>query len=85
MPGPRVRSEAFVDLVVADEQWLRTEFDAIIAASFDEPPRSRPPVRRRAAYPRLPAGDGEAVSAPGSDGNPPRRPWRRQRSPPLTR
>ena len=40
---------AFADLICADPQWLDAEFDAVIAASFSEPPASRPP-----APPRVP-------------------------------
>jgi hypothetical protein len=40
---------AFADLICADVQWLREEFDALIAASFDQPPAAPPP-----APPRVP-------------------------------
>jgi hypothetical protein len=45
--------EEFLALVCADEELLRAEFEAIIEASWTEPPRSRPargpaqPLRRR--------------------------------------
>jgi hypothetical protein len=32
----------FADLVCADPQWLRDEFDALIAASFSYPPPAPP-------------------------------------------
>ena len=41
---------AFADMVCADPQWLREEFDALIAASFGEPPEPPPPP----APPRVP-------------------------------
>ena len=40
---------AFAGLICADAQWLREEFDALIAASFDQPPAAPPP-----APPRVP-------------------------------
>jgi hypothetical protein len=35
---------AFADIICADPQWLDAEFDALIAASFIEPPGSLPPA-----------------------------------------
>ncbi|HEY1702057.1 MAG TPA: hypothetical protein VGG75_20310 [Trebonia sp.] len=57
----------FADLACADPQWLREEFDALVAASFGLPPAAPPAVppaapRRRRHPPagrghgRLPAG-----------------------------
>ena len=40
---------AFAELICADAQWLREEFDALIAASFSQPPAAPPP-----APPRVP-------------------------------
>jgi hypothetical protein len=56
---------AFADMVCADPQWLREEFDALIAASFGEPPAPPPP-----APPRVPPRPGTPPppsrrSAPG--------------------
>lgn len=45
----RQAGSAFADLICADPQWLRAEFDALIAASFGPPP-AQPP----AAPPRIP-------------------------------
>ena len=81
MTQPNVVSVAFIDLVVADDDLLRSEFDAIVAASFDDPPPPRPPVRRRAAYP-LPEHRREATPDRPVDGRHPPCPWRRERSPP---
>ena len=39
----------FAELICADAQWLREEFDALIAASFRQPPAAPPP-----APPRVP-------------------------------
>jgi hypothetical protein len=81
MNQPNVVSVSFIDLVVADDELLRTEFDAIVAASFDDPPRPRLPVRRRAAYP-LPETHRDATPDRPVDGRHPRCWWRRERSPP---
>jgi hypothetical protein len=43
----RETDATFTDLICADQQWLREEFDALIAASFDEPPTPPPPTPRR--------------------------------------
>jgi hypothetical protein len=41
---------AFADVVYADQQWVDAEFDALISASFGEPPSPPPPP----APPRVP-------------------------------
>ncbi len=43
---------AFADLICADPQWVREEFDALVSASFSQPP-SWPPAPPWAA-PRRP-------------------------------
>ena len=58
----READAAFADLICADPQWLRAEFDALISASFSEPPA--PP---RPAPPRVPP-------RPGNPCPPSRRP-----------
>ena len=76
----------FAELICADAQWLREEFDALIAASFSQPPAAPPPApprvpphRRHPGPPRpgrqrrRPPPVTFAVTAPGH---------RRQRSPP---
>src|ERR1700759_259441 len=40
---------AFAEVIYGDAQWLREEFDALIAASFGQPPAAPPP-----APPRVP-------------------------------
>ena len=45
----RETDAAFTDLICADPQWVREEFDALISASFGEPPAPPPP-----APPRVP-------------------------------
>jgi hypothetical protein len=58
----READAAFADLICADPQWLDAEFDALIAASFSEPPAPPPP-----APPRVPP-------RPGTPPPPSRRP-----------
>ena len=50
----READAAFADLICTDPQWLREEFDALISASFSEPPAPppAPPGSRRAPAPR---------------------------------
>jgi hypothetical protein len=48
-PDTRETDTVFAELIYADAQWLREEFDALIAACFGEPPAAPPP-----APPRLP-------------------------------
>jgi hypothetical protein len=77
---------AFADLICADTQWLREEFDALVTASFGQPPAAPPPApprvpphRRHSASPgwrqsrSRPAASTGPVTAPGHH---------RQRSPP---
>ena len=54
----READTAFAELICADAQWLREEFDALISASFGQPPAAPPP-----APPRVP-------SSPGRTGPP---------------
>jgi hypothetical protein len=83
----RATDTAFAELICADAQWLREEFDALIAASFGQPPaapppapprvppRRRPPVPPRWRQPRpIPPATTGRVTVPGQ---------RRQRSPPA--
>jgi len=77
----------FAELICADAQWLREEFDALIAASFRQPPAAPPPAPPRVPPRRPHSGPpGQhrprpytpamtvSVTAPGQ---------RRQRSPPV--
>jgi hypothetical protein len=84
--GTRQAGAQFADLICADEQWLREEFDALIAANYQPPSPPRPapprtpplPPRRPAEATWLAAGPGrsKAVSSHPGGG------LRRQRSPP---
>src|SRR2546423_1443879 len=81
----RASQEEFLALLCADEQLLRAEFDAIIAAAWPNPPPTRPrPERPGAQQPP------SAASAPASRPAQPGRAHRpgvgglgRQRAPPL--
>ena len=78
--------QQFLELVYADEDLVRAEFEAIIAAEWPTPPPARPPLRRPASRPPTPpAGHWRRVERK----RPARRPrhpgiggWVRQRSPP---
>ena len=82
----RESNAVFADLICGDPQWLRAEFDALISASFSEPPAPPPP-----APPRVPPRPG--IPPPSSRRPPPAQaamtspatgPGRgRQRSPPA--
>jgi hypothetical protein len=73
----------FVDVLCDDPEWLRAEFDDLIAAVWDEPPRQRPPgpPRRPDPVPRPPRPGseyrhrGDVICINDA--------WPRQRSPPL--
>ncbi len=45
---------AFADLICDDLQWLDAEFDALVSASFGEPPAPPPPAPPPSAPPRAP-------------------------------
>jgi len=82
---------AFADLGYADEQWLGSEFEAIVAANWPAPPSRVPPQRRepnRGNADRAGERAG-AVPAPGSSRSTSASRRRagaplRQRSPPRT-
>jgi hypothetical protein len=78
---------SFADLICADPQWLDAEFDALISASFSEPPappRPAPPrIPPRPGFPRRPpswrppSGPAAVIASPTEPGH------GRQRSPPA--
>jgi len=83
----REAGAAFADVVFADQQWVDAEFDALISASFSEPPAPPPP-----APPRVPPRPGNpstpsrqpAVGLAAIPAGPAAGPARgRQRSPPT--
>jgi len=81
--GPAtVTGQAFVDLVCADDELMRAEFDALIAASWPSPPAVPPvPPRRSAPWPcglALPCHEGARPLIHHE----PDTSWRRQRAPP---
>ena len=77
---------AFAELICADAQWLRKEFDALIAASFDQPPPAPPPAPPRVPphrhHPGLPAWRPPGPTCPAMTPPVTRPGHRRQRSPP---
>ena len=78
--------EQFLDLICADVELLRAEFDRIIAAEW--PQRPDWPCRRAADrdwVPVIPPAHGWRPASPSLDPGEPERPeaWRRQRSPPA--
>ncbi len=82
----RAADAEFADLVYADPQWLRDEFDALIAASFGRPPTALPPAPPGAAdrgpWHHAP-GPGRGQLAASTVLLPRGRGLRRQRSPPA--
>jgi hypothetical protein len=82
----READAAFADLICADPQWLDAEFDALIAASFKEPPAPPPPAPPRVPPPpgipsppaRKPAPGPAVVTFPAAGPG-----HGRQRSPPA--
>ena len=74
----------FLDLVCADQELLRAEFDAIIAQEWSSsPPSPDPPAASPGTGPgppghRLPRGDKASLRRPDSGADE----WSRQRSPP---
>ena len=71
--------DTFLAVVYADADWLRAEFDAIVAASWDEPPARRrpsgrpgPPRPDAARHPDRPVPTGRpAAAAPARERSPP--------------
>jgi hypothetical protein len=84
--GNRNVCRQFLDLLLADDQLLQAEFDAIVASEWDCAPPAKPAssgvCERSQGRPSCP---GRVRSAPRAP-NPPVRPgvgeWSRQRSPP---
>src|ERR1700749_485251 len=84
--GTREAGAAFADVVYADQRWVDAEFEALISASFSEPPAPPPPAPPRGPPrpgtpppPSRPPAPGPAVTAfpaTGPDHG-------RQRSPPA--
>jgi hypothetical protein len=68
--------EEFLDVILADDELLRAEFDAIIADAWPDPPRAaaQPPHRRLRTW-----GRGRIAQGPHRPGL---AAWARQRSPP---
>jgi hypothetical protein len=78
--------EEFLELVYADEEFLRAEFDAIIAAAWPTPPertggQHASHLPWRPAGPRAECGEPAPTARPHHAGH---GSWRRQRSPPRS-
>ncbi|MEU4245392.1 hypothetical protein [Actinoplanes sp. NPDC026619] len=76
--------EAFTDLVTAEPDWVRDEFDALIGANFTEPPDPPPPPAPSTGQPEPPSsppGSGQTRPAATTD-QVPADPVTTQRSPP---
>src|SRR5437763_1116736 len=87
VPATTAVDEEFLDLL--DERWIRDEFEAIVAASWEEPP-ARVPPNRPPSTPRGRAPHRHTVRRPPRVGLPVRpsglgRAWARERSPPWAR
>jgi hypothetical protein len=75
--------EAFTELISSDPDLVRAEFDALMDASFNEPPGPPPPPAPSAAQPAIPdPGTGPSAATPartaehqpGADSTNPRSP-----------
>jgi hypothetical protein len=78
--------DAFLDIICQDEELLRAEFDALVAASWDEPPPPpRPPAVPRPADNPAPQPATRTTTAQEipSRSHHPAPAGRRQRSPPA--
>jgi hypothetical protein len=82
----READATFAELICADPQWLRDEFDALITAGFGAPPAwPRPPAPPQVPPDRTPANPSPPQrhgTRPAPAIRPTRRGHRRQRSPP---
>jgi hypothetical protein len=82
MQGADVLRQAdFVDILLADPEWVNAEFDAIVAAGLGTPPRFSRPVRPNRGPRDNPRRDTRPVHHP-SVGDPGRAVPARQRGPP---
>jgi len=92
MPDPLAEAGAtaaptddeFIDLICQDEELLRAEFDALIAASWLTPPPPPPPPAppRPTPPPDRRTGPVDAEEPAPLQGSVPAARWNRQRSPP---
>lgn len=74
--------DEFIELVCQDEELLRAEFDALIAASWLTPTPSPPPAPPRPTPPDRHVPPVGAEEPPRLEGSVPAPRWNRQRSPP---
>ena len=82
-PDAKTLQDELVDLLCADEQWLHSQFDAIMAAGWPAAPSppTAPGVGHRGTSPGQSSYDRTRPPAPASRG-PTLERWRRVRSPP---
>jgi len=75
--------EAFTELICGDPDLVRTEFDALIGASFDPPPPPAPPAPSTVPpVPSHPQSDSSPAPTVKDDGRPARAAGNNPRSPP---
>ncbi|GGN95074.1 hypothetical protein GCM10010112_84980 [Actinoplanes lobatus] len=84
VPAAAAVQDAFIDLVCQDDDLLRAEFDALVAASWHTPPGPPPPAPPRRPPPGAAHSATPAIHTgrPYTGGTPTRRQDRRQRAPP---
>jgi len=76
--------EAFTELICGDPDLVRAEFDALIGASFDDPPPPVPPAASAdRPAPSHPQPDPPPTPAAGDDGRRPDAAGNNPRSPPC--
>ncbi|MEV6350517.1 hypothetical protein [Actinoplanes sp. NPDC051851] len=74
--------EAFTELICGDPDLVRAEFDALIGASFDEPPPPAPPAPSAAQPAPCPPQPDTSPTPAANDGRPPGAIGNNPRSPP---
>lgn len=55
----------FADVICADPEWVAAEFDALVAASFGQPPASPPPAPPGVPFRPRPPGPPSPGTGPG--------------------
>jgi len=59
----RTDTAEFIELLLADEEWVADEFDAIVGASWGGVPPPRPAPRQGTHWPRRPGSDDRPTPA----------------------
>jgi hypothetical protein len=84
-PAGRSESDAFLELLYADEELVRVEFEAIVAAEWPRPPDRRAAVRSQHVGEDggpAPSRTRTSPSEPAVERQPGVDAWARERSPP---